>query len=107
MSEKVTPDEELMEDLETLLDKDSRAGIKNWYHVGKELKLSKETLKQIEIGHNKVLELFQYIYSKFPNLEVEEFKTTMNNIDRIDVVDKLSDVSQGKICKIFFYSNDT
>lgn len=85
-----------MDDLETKLDKISRASIKNWYHLGKVLKLSEETLREIEIGHNKVPELFQYIYSEFPDLEVEEFKTIMKTIKRQDVVNILSDVPQGK-----------
>ena len=97
VSEEVTSNDELMEELETLLDKESRV-VKNWYYLGLKLGLSKETLQEIKDGnnpHNGVPALFAFIYSKRPNLSVDEFKTIMKDINRKDIVDKLSDVGPG------------
>lgn len=98
MSYEITNNPELLEELATKLDKDSRV-LKNWRNLGLKLEVKKEILQEIGNGNspNAVENLFEYIYSTMPGLTVEEFKKKMETIKRVDVKDLLIDVKSGRV----------
>lgn len=100
MSYEITNNPELLEELATKLDKDSRV-LKNWRNLGLKLEVKKEILQEIGNGNspNAVENLFDYIYSTMPGLTVEEFKKKMETIKRVDVKDLLIDVKSGRVFK--------
>lgn len=98
MSDEITNNQELLEELATKLDKDSRV-LKNWRNLGLKLEVKKEILQEIGNGNspNAVEALFEYIYSTMPGLTVEEFREKMETIKRADVKDLLTDVKSGRV----------